>query len=88
MKESFFIFLLVIGKQTFSQQLATDPHLEGASQDYQSSTIRGFSNFAIEGGAATILDMPLDEKKKLKNLVMKSIANDIVIGLMTITLEK
>jgi hypothetical protein len=48
--------------------------------------IRGFSNFGIDGGAATILDLPLNEKKELKSLVIRSIANDVMIGLMAVTL--
>ena len=48
--------------------------------------IRGFSNFGIDGGAATILDLPLDKNKELKSLVVRSIANDVVIGLMALTL--
>jgi hypothetical protein len=40
----------------------------------------------IEGGAATVLDMPLNPKKTLKNITIKTIANDVVIGLMAVTL--
>lgn len=40
----------------------------------------------IEGGAATVLDMPLNPKKTLKSLTLKTLANDVVIGLMSITL--
>ncbi|HEX7846847.1 MAG TPA: DUF4450 domain-containing protein [Chitinophagaceae bacterium] len=61
---------------------------EEIPKEYKYSNIRGFSNFGIEGGAATVLDMPLDNKKQLKNLVLKTIANDVVIGLMAITLER
>jgi hypothetical protein len=50
--------------------------------------IRGFSNFGIDGGAATILDLPLNKNKELKSLVIRSIANDVVIGLMSLTLER
>ena len=50
--------------------------------------IRGFSNFGIDGGAATFLDLPLDKKKELKSLVIRSIANDVVIGLMALTLVR
>lgn len=57
-------------------------------KDYQYTSIRGFSNFGIDGGAATVLDLPLDEKKHIKNLVLRSIANDVIIGLMAITLER
>jgi len=55
-------------------------------KDYKYTSIRGFSNFGIDGGAATVLSMPLDSKKKLKDLVLKTVANDVVIGLMSITL--
>lgn len=48
--------------------------------------IKGFSDFGIHGGAATILDVPLDNKKELKNIQLKTIANDVIIGLMSVTL--
>ncbi|HEX9152605.1 MAG TPA: glycogen debranching protein, partial [Flavobacterium sp.] len=48
--------------------------------------IKGYSNFGIDGGAATILDLPLDKSKKLQTLTIKTIANDVVIGLMSATL--
>jgi len=54
--------------------------------DYKYSGIRGFSNYGIDGGAATVLDLPLDNNKQLKNLVVRSVANDVVIGLMALTL--
>ena len=53
---------------------------------YEYSGIRGFSNYGIDGGAATVVDLPLDNKKQLKNLVVRSVANDVVIGLMALTL--
>lgn len=40
----------------------------------------------IDGGAAIILDLPLDTTKELKELRVKSIANEVVIGLMGVTL--
>jgi hypothetical protein len=52
------------------------------------SSIKGYSNYAIDGGAATILDMPLNKNKTLKNLTLKTLANEVVIGLMAITLIK
>jgi hypothetical protein len=51
-------------------------------------TIRGFSNRGIDGGAATVLDMPLNPSKELKSLRLKAIANDVVIGLMSVTLVR
>src|SRR5207244_2616090 len=40
----------------------------------------------IDGGAATVLDMLLDKNKTLKELKLQAIANDVVIGLMSVTL--
>jgi hypothetical protein len=56
--------------------------------DHKYTSIRGFSNFAIDGGAATVLGIPLNNKKQLKDLVFRSVANDVVIGLMSITLAR
>ena len=52
------------------------------------SSIKGFSNYAVDGGAATILDLPLDKNKTLKNITLTSIANDVLIGLMSATLVR
>jgi hypothetical protein len=50
------------------------------------TNIKGYSSYGIDGGAATILDLPLNKNKTLKNLTLKTIANDVVIGLMSMTL--
>ncbi len=42
----------------------------------------------IDGGAATVLDMPLNRFKTLKELKLQTIANDVVIGLMAVTLVR
>lgn len=51
------------------------------------TSIKGLTNTAIDGGAATILDMPLNPEKKLDHLVLKTVARDVVVGLMSITLN-
>ncbi|MCP2028243.1 hypothetical protein L1276_003413 [Flavobacterium sp. HSC-32F16] len=57
------------------------------SRDFKNfKTIKGFSNYGVDGGAGTILELPLDKNKTLKNLTLKTIANDVVIGLMSVTL--
>lgn len=48
--------------------------------------IKGFANKGIDGGAASVLDLCLDPNKKLKDLELRAITNDVVIGLMGITL--
>ena len=54
--------------------------------DYVS--IKGYTERAIDGGAATILDLPLNPDKTLKSLKIKALANDVVIGLMSVTLQR
>jgi hypothetical protein len=52
------------------------------------TTIKGYSTRAIDGGAATVLELPLNPKKKLKSLTLRALANDVVIGLMSVTLGR
>ncbi len=57
-------------------------------EKYKYTSIKGFANYAIDGGAATFLDLSLNPHKQLKNLMLKTIANDVVIGLMSVTLVR
>ncbi|MBF9221170.1 DUF4450 domain-containing protein [Hymenobacter ruricola] len=54
----------------------------------QYTGIKGFSTRAIDGGAATVLELPLNPAKKLKSLTLRALANDVVIGLMSVTLAR
>ncbi|NCU03900.1 MAG: DUF4450 domain-containing protein [Chitinophagaceae bacterium] len=56
--------------------------------NYKYTGIKGFSNFGIDGGAATVLNVKLNSNKQLKSLTLKTIANDVVIGLMSVTLVR
>jgi len=49
--------------------------------------ITGVDNRVIPGGAAQMLCIPLNPKKKLKNLKVMTLSNDVVIGLMGITMQ-
>jgi hypothetical protein len=51
-------------------------------------SIKGFTNRAVDGGAATVLDLSLDPSKELKSLTLKAVANDVIIGLMSVTLVR
>jgi hypothetical protein len=42
----------------------------------------------VSGGAATVLDLPLDPAKELKSLTVRALANEVVIGLMSVTLAR
>ncbi len=43
---------------------------------------------AVPGGAATVLDLALDPAKQLQSLTVRTLCNDVVIGLMSATLER
>ncbi|MGA2327590.1 MAG: DUF4450 domain-containing protein [Bryobacteraceae bacterium] len=43
---------------------------------------------SVPGGAATVLDLPLESGKELKSLTVRAIANEVVIGLMAATLVR
>jgi len=49
--------------------------------------IQGVYGREIPGGAATMLRMPLNQRKKLRNIIVRTLSNDVVIGLMAITLQ-
>lgn len=53
-------------------------------KDY--TPIKGFSDLGIDGGAATLLDLPLDANKTLDYIEVEAVANDVLIGLMGLTL--
>jgi hypothetical protein len=42
----------------------------------------------VPGGAATVLDLPLDPARELKSLTVRALANEVVIGLMSVTLAR
>lgn len=42
----------------------------------------------VPGGAATVLDLPLDPGKQLQSVTVRTLANDVVIGLMSLTLQQ
>jgi len=48
--------------------------------------IRGVYTRQIDGGAAIVLDMPLDSQKELDRLELRTTANEVIIGLSAITL--
>ena len=46
------------------------------------------SQRTVAGGAATVLDFRLDPAKDLKSLTVRALANEVVIGLMSATLQR
>ncbi|HXN35693.1 MAG TPA: DUF4450 domain-containing protein [Opitutaceae bacterium] len=63
--------------------------------DLQTGTVRLLDPAAfagkgrrVGGGAATVLDLPLDPGKELQSLTVRTLANEVVIGLMAATLAR
>lgn len=50
--------------------------------------ITGVYGRPIDGGAGILLDMSLNPDKDLKCIILETVSNDVVIGLMGITLQK
>lgn len=42
----------------------------------------------VPGGAATVLDLSLKPEKELKSLTVRALANEVVVGLMAVTLAR
>ncbi|MFA9195931.1 DUF4450 domain-containing protein [Flavobacterium sp. FBOR7N2.3] len=65
---------------------STRIHLKTGSIVSGEESKANYNGKVIDGGAATVLDMPLNPSKTLKKITLKTIANDVVIGLMAVTL--
>lgn len=50
--------------------------------------IDGVYGRKIDGGAGVLLDMPLNKNKKLHKITLETVANDVIIGLMSLTLQR
>ena len=50
--------------------------------------IKGVYGRSIDGGAGILLDFKLNPKKKLKRLTLETLSNDVVIGIMALTLQR
>lgn len=48
---------------------------------------RGISRM-VDGGAAVLLELPLNARKTLSHLTLETLSNDVVIGLMSVTLQR
>jgi len=59
----------------------------GAVRVLDPATFKGAGR-PVPGGAATVLDLTLDPAKELQSLTVRALANDVVIGLMSATLER
>lgn len=54
----------------------------------QAGAAGSYNDRTFEKGAGIVLDMPLNEQKTLSNITLQTLSNDVVIGLMSITLQR
>jgi hypothetical protein len=59
----------------------------GAVRTLDAREIRGKGG-PVAGGAATVLDLPLDPQKSLESLTVRTLANEVLVGLMSATLAR
>jgi hypothetical protein len=43
---------------------------------------------AVAGGAATVLNLPLNPSKELRSVTVRTLANEVVVGLMAVSLAR
>ena len=68
-------------------QAATDGHLLVSRDLGKAFGIREVYGRTIPGGAAQMLRMTLNPGKKLRSLTLRTLSNDVVVGLMAVTLQ-
>jgi hypothetical protein len=56
--------------------------------DLKTGQVRLQTSRSVPGGAATALDLPLDPLRPLASITVRTLANDVVIGLMSLTLDR
>lgn len=74
----------------FARPQPVPPRVElrtGSVRIADPSQIKG-QREAIPGGAGFVLDLPLDGQKELRSITLRAVANDVVIGLMGVTLAR
>ncbi len=82
-----FAFDIPDDKIPYRVQLKTGELYKGGTLSKYSS-IKGFTDRQVDGGAATILDLPIDPNKELKNIELTAVSNDVIIGMMSATVLK
>lgn len=76
------------GKKPLRLHLKTGKTFDGFAPDSVYTSLKGFSNRVIDGGAALVLNVPIAPGKELKSLTLAATANEVVIGLMAVSLVK
>ena len=74
-----------VGRQINARELLS---VIPSKHDGKEKKIGDNNRYAIDKGAGVILKMPLDPARKIRAIRVKTLSNDIVVGLMAVTLEK
>jgi len=82
-----FAFEIPDDKIPYRVKLKTGELYKGGTLSKYSS-IKGFTDRQVDGGSATILDLPIDASKELKSIKLTAVSNDVVIGMMSATVLK
>lgn len=82
-----FAFEIPDDKIPYRVKLKTGELYKGGTLSKYSS-IKGFTDRQVDGGSATILDLPIDANKELKSIKLTAVSNDVVIGMMSATVLK
>ncbi|MBW7674768.1 DUF4450 domain-containing protein [Chryseobacterium chendengshani] len=82
-----FAFEIPDDKIPYRVKLKTGELYKGGTLSKYSS-IKGFTDRQVDGGSATILDLPIDANKELKSIKLSAVSNDVIIGMMSATVLK
>lgn len=82
-----FAFEIPDDKIPYRVQLKTGELYKGGTLSKYSG-IKGFTDRQVDGGAATILDLPINPNKELQSIKLTAVCNDVVIGMMSATVLK
>ena len=74
-----------VGRQINARELLS---VIPSKHDGKEKKIGDNNRYAVDKGAGVILKMPLDSARKIRAIRVKTLSNDIVVGLMAVTLEK
>jgi len=80
----------VIDDFAFSYEGALPPRVDLATGEMRlldRETFKGKGK-TIKGGVATVLDLPLNSSKPLASVTVRSLSNEVVIGLISLTLAR
>ncbi|MFT4177698.1 MAG: DUF4450 domain-containing protein [Luteolibacter sp.] len=81
----------VIDDYAFRYEAAIPPRVDLKTGKIRIPTRQDLSkgpNIMIDGGAATVLNLPLDPSKDLQSLAIRALSNEVIVGLMSVTLQR